>query len=306
MRTVFTLKDGRCYHKNMSLLAWLRHLLVPHQSNNHKAKLLHPASLSVVVAIFLVGQFGLNFFTLVSPSVLGFASDISPEQVIELTNQRRMEEGLSPLRVNNTLSEVAQRKAGDMFAFNYWAHISPSGRDPWSFFQEMGYRYLYAGENLARDFMNSGSVVDAWMNSPSHRDNIVNPNYQEIGLAVVNGTLDGVETTLVVQVFATPTPMPVAKKPALPEPSLGEASVTTALAQSTGEEVTQPPMLSPFMITKTLAIFLLGLFFGVLVLDAILVYRRKIIRLSSKNIAHLIFIGSLLLAVLLTNVGAIL
>jgi len=55
----------------MNLLKWVRHLLVPHQSNNHKAKLLHPASLSVVVAIFLVGQFGFNFFTLFSPSVLG-------------------------------------------------------------------------------------------------------------------------------------------------------------------------------------------------------------------------------------------
>lgn len=299
----------------MNLLAGIRHLLIPHQSNNHKAKLLHPASLSVVVVIFLFGQFGLNFFTLVSPSVLGFASDITPEQVIELTNQRRMERGLNPLQLNSVLNEVAQRKAGDMFAFNYWAHVSPSGRDPWSFFQEANYRYLYAGENLARDFMNSSSVVDAWMNSPTHRTNILNNHYQEIGLAVVDGTLNGVETTLVVQVFATPTPMPIAIKPATPKPSLGESSVTSAikpvlvesaLAQSTGGEVAAPSMLSPFMITKTLAVFLLGLFFGVLALDAILVYKRKIIRLSSKNIAHLIFISSLLLAVLLTNVGAIL
>lgn len=301
--------------KNMNLLAGIRHLLVPHQTNNHKAKLLHPVSLSVVVAIFLVGQFGLNFFTIVSPSTLGFASDISPEQVVELTNQRRMERGLNPLQLNSVLNEVAQRKAGDMFAFNYWAHTSPSGRDPWSFFQEVGYRYLYAGENLARDFMNSNSVVDAWMNSPTHRTNILNNHYREIGLAVVDGTLNGVETTLVVQVFATPTPVPIAKKTATPRPSLGEASVANAikpvlveaaLAQSTGEEVGVPSMLSPFMITKTLAVFLLGLFFGVLTLDAILVYKKRIIRLSSKNVAHLIFIGSLLLAVLLTNVGAIL
>ena len=118
----------------MNLLVWFKDLFVPHYRNNHKAKLLHPASLSVVVAIFLVGQFGLNFFTLVSPSVLGYASDIAPEQVIELTNQQRLENGLNPLRMNPNLDEVAQRKAGDMFAFNYWAHTSPSGRDPWSFF----------------------------------------------------------------------------------------------------------------------------------------------------------------------------
>ena len=298
----------------MSLLWWLRHLFVPHSSNNHKAGILHPAFLSFFVALFLVVQFGLNFFTLVSPSVLGYASDIAPEQVIELTNQQRLENGLNPLRMNPNLNEVAQRKAGDMFAFNYWAHTSPSGRDPWSFFQEVGYKYLYAGENLARDFMNSSSVVDAWMNSPSHRANILNNHYQEIGLAVVNGTLNGVETTLVVQVFGTPTPAPVAQKPAA-QPSLGEASVTTAikpvlvetaLAKSSNEKTSSLSMLSPFLITKTLAVFLLGLFFGVLALDAFLVYRRKIIRLSGKNLAHLIFIGSLLFAVLLTNVGVIL
>lgn len=332
----------------MKLLKWLRHYLVPHQSNNHKAKILHPSTLSVLVVIFLVYQFGINLAVFFQPSILGYASSITPERVVDLTNQERLKQGLAPLTINPTLSQAAQMKAGDMFAFNYWAHNSPSGRTPWDFFKQAGYRYVYAGENLARDFQNSEAVVEAWMNSSSHKDNIVNGKYREIGLAVVNGTLGGVETTLVVQMFGTPTPAAVAQKPAetqgvslntggqsastvkkaiptilptptalptilpTPTPRLAEmfpaegiiSSAPTILAQAKNETVT-PPLLSPFWLTKTAAIFLLGIILGVLALDIWLVYRRKIVRLSGRNLAHLLFITALLLAVILTTPGAI-
>lgn len=307
----------------MNLLEWVRHFSLPHQSNNHKAKILHPSTLSAIVALFLISQFALNFSVLMAPSILGFASDITSEQVVELTNKKRAENGLAPLKINSLLNEAAQRKAGDMFTLNYWAHRSPSGRDPWSFFIEVGYKYFYAGENLARDFMNSGSAVEAWMDSPTHRDNILNNKYEEIGVAVVNGTLDGVETTLVVQLFGTPTPAPLVEKPVVPvsalteifppSPELGETAVTEgkasmvkiAVAQA-GEEEGVTPKLSPFLFTKTVAIFLLGIILGALVLDIVLVYKKKIVRLSGRNLAHLIFIGALLLAVILTTPGAIL
>src|SRR4030043_1206649 len=164
----------------MNLFWWARHLFVPHHSNNCKAKILHPSALAVLVGFFLFYQFVLNFYLLVSPSVLGFASNITPERVVEMTNQKRAEQGLSPLTINGQLNEAAQRKAGDMFAFNYWSHVSPSGRNPWSFFQEAGYRYLYAGENLARDFSEPKSVVDAWMDFPSHRDILLIAGFEEI------------------------------------------------------------------------------------------------------------------------------
>ncbi|MGB9911260.1 MAG: CAP domain-containing protein [Microgenomates group bacterium] len=330
----------------MKLLEWLKDLFIPHSGNNHKAKILHPASLSIIVALFLTGQFFLNFFSLTSPSVLGYASNITPEQIIQLTNQKRAELGLNPLVNNPLLNEVAQRKAADMFAFNYWAHVSPSGRDPWSFFKEVGYRYIYAGENLARDFMDSSSVVEAWMNSPTHRDNIVNPNFKEIGVAVVNGTLNGIETTLVVQVFGTPPPAPVVeKKPSLvvknqtqeqktkteikqetkpevksPEETLPSEQLppeetkpleekvpyqSVVLARG-GNEVPSPPLFSPFLFTKTIALFLLGIILGALIIDGILVAQNKVVRLSGKNLAHLLFIATLLLAIIFTTPGAIL
>lgn len=306
----------------MNLLGWARHLFLPHHSNNHRAKILHPSTLSILVGFFLVYQIFINFYLLVSPSVLGFASNIAPEKILELTNQKRAEQGLNPLAINSKLNESAQRKAGDMFAFNYWAHISPSGRNPWSFFQEVGYKYVYAGENLARDFMDSNAVVEAWMNSQTHRDNILNPNYKEIGISVVNGTLNGVETTLVVQMFGMPTSTPMAQKPkVLPPTTVANLSSPTpsptvalqeqtplsrvALAQAK-ETSNNQPLLSPFALTKMIAIFLLGLILGALVLDIILVYQKKIIRLSGRNIAHLIFIGGLLLSIILTTPGAIL
>lgn len=306
----------------MNLLEWARHFFIPHHSNNQKAKVLHPSTLSVIVAIFLVYQFAINFYVLVAPSILGYASNITPEQVIELANQKRLKNGLKPLTINGKLNEAAQRKAGDMFAFDYWAHNSPSGRNPWSFFREVGYKYQYAGENLARDFMNSSSVVDAWMNSPTHRDNILNSRYQETGLAVVNGTLNGVETTLVVQLFGTPAPVPVAQQPSVtaptpessptPTPEVGEASTVkekivlapAALAQE--KESTASPITSPFALTKSLAVLILGIVLGALILDVFLVYQKKIVRLSGRNLAHLIFITMLLLAAVLTTQGAIL
>ena len=182
--------------------------------------------------------------------------------------------------------------------------------------------------------MDSQAVVEAWMNSPTHKENILSKNYQEIGLAVVNGTLNGSETTLVVQLFGAPlAPAPVAQKTetvkeaplptpiASPMPTVQPVAseieeikppekeeaplLRIALAQAK-EETKNPPLLSPFMLTKTIAIFLLGLILGALVLDIALVYQKKIVRLSGRSIGHLIFIGGLLLTVILTTPGAIL
>lgn len=295
----------------------LRHLFTPHHTNNYRARVLHPSILSVFVVFFLAYQFFINFYVFSWPSVLGFASNIAPDKVIELTNQKRAENGLLPLKLNGRLNEAAQRKAADMFAFNYWAHSSPSGRQPWDFFGEVGYRYVYAGENLARDFMNSSEVVEAWMRSPSHKDNIVNSHYQEIGLAVVNGTLNGVETTLVVQLFGAPA-QAQASKPEIPpiaraaqeevsisQPSsaLGEAQLPVPAIYLQEEQTF--PSFSPFWLTKIASIFLLGLIFGALVLDLILVYKFNVVRLSGRTVGHLLFITALLVAVLLTDAGAV-
>lgn len=193
--------------------SFFRHLFIPRRSNNQRSKLLHPAGLSVVVGLFLI-HFSLRQLIVSLPGfVLGFASSVSVDEVINLTNQERTKQGLAPLTLNQQLTDAAYAKAADMFAKDYWAHVSPTGTQPWFFIKNSGYTYRHAGENLARDFAESTTVVQAWMNSPSHRDNLMNSKYQDIGVAVVDGTLQGVETRLVVQMFGTPTPTPLAQLP---------------------------------------------------------------------------------------------
>lgn len=176
-------------------------LFIPHHGNNHKPRLLHHSSLSKLVILLLIIQLFLTGIARVKPGVLGYASNISVDQVLALTNEKRKDQGLDPLTLNPELSNSARQKAAHMFANNYWAHNAPDGTTPWAFFKNVGYNYLYAGENLARDFGDSVSVVQAWMDSPTHRDNLLSKRYNEIGIAAVNGILNGQETTLVVQHF---------------------------------------------------------------------------------------------------------
>lgn len=282
----------------------LEHLFIPHSANNYKAGILHPGPLSLVVGLFLFFQSSLNFFAVAVPSVLGYASDITPGKIIELTNQKRAEKGLPLLTLDPLLSEAAQRKAGDMFAFDYWAHNSPSGRDPWSFFKEVNYQYLYAGENLARDFADSEGVVSAWLASPTHKDNILNSRYQEIGAAVVNGTLQGMETTLVVQLFGTPTGAvaPATRLSAsVPAIGPGAASVFAEIIS-----LPQTTLTNPFVLTKTLAVFILGFLLGVIVVEVVMIRHHKVARLSGRNFAHIAFLGSLILIIVMMRQGAIL
>ncbi len=272
---------------------------VPREENNYRAKVLHPAFLSLIVGAFLFTQSLISFLSLTKPGVLGYASDITPEKVVELTNVQREKSGLKPLKTNAVLSQAAQAKAADMFAFDYWAHVSPSGRTPWSFFKNEGYSYTVAGENLAKDFASSDGVVKAWMNSPTHRENILNDRFKEIGVAVVNGNLNGVGTTLVVQFFGTPT-MAVAPLPETTK-TVGAASLNSvkAVLGPTNSRV------SPLAVTKTVSAFFFGLLMGALVVDALVISRRKVYRMSGKSIAHASLLVVIFLFIMISRQGGI-
>lgn len=232
------------------VLEAIKHLFHPRHSNNHRAKVLHPEWLIAFSILVIVGIVGAPFVKSQSNKlgfVLGYASDITTNQVLVLTNQQRAQSGLAALAMSNQLSSAASAKAADMFQNQYWAHVSPSGREPWDFISASGYGYRVAGENLARDFNHSSDMVQAWMDSPTHRANIMNGRYTETGLAVVNGVLQGVETTLVVQMFGAPAvaapqlaqapplqEVPQAiptSNPAIPTPTLQVASVAAVVAE---------------------------------------------------------------------------
>lgn len=201
----------------MSVVSVLRHLFHPQRSNNHRPRVLHPHAFTYLSLIAL-GFFGLVNSSLIKLDrfgyVLGFASNISPNQVVEFTNAERARLGLLPLTFNAKLAAAAMAKGQDMFDDQYWAHLAPDGKEPWSFIREAGYTYKVAGENLARDFYSTSDMMAAWMNSPTHKANIINGNYKEIGIAVIDGNLLGHETTLVVQMFGTqPTQVAQAQVP---------------------------------------------------------------------------------------------
>lgn len=174
---------------------------IPHKSKRKRANLLSQGALITYSIILLVLVVVLRILPLMAPGVLGYASNINTQDLLKYTNERRAKIGLKPLKLNSELSKAAENKAHDMFDVGYWAHVSPLGTQPWDFILSQGYDYTYAGENLAKNFNTSEDVVDAWYESPTHRENLLSPNYDDIGFAIVNGVLDGYETTLVVQMF---------------------------------------------------------------------------------------------------------
>ncbi|MCX6764046.1 MAG: CAP domain-containing protein [Candidatus Moranbacteria bacterium] len=156
-----------------------------------------------VIKISFIAATWLFLAFLVVPNA--WASEITVDKVITLVNQNRLERNLDPLVINNKLSQVAEAKAHDMINNDYFAHTSPAGVDPWHWFGQGGYDYQYAGENLAMDFLNAEREQKAWMDSPTHQKNILNEKFQETGVAVRQGKINGKITTLVVQVFGSRT-----------------------------------------------------------------------------------------------------
>lgn len=131
---------------------------------------------------------------------------LSVSGVIQETNAARMREGVSnPLTENALLNKDAELKLKDLFARQYFEHISPSGVGPADLAQQVGYSYVIVGENLALGiFEDDYALVDAWMNSVGHRANILNTHYKEIGVAVGKGLYKGQMTWIAVQSFGMP------------------------------------------------------------------------------------------------------
>lgn len=145
---------------------------------------------------------GIAFLLFVFSNV-ALASEINKENIIQLVNQSRNNSGIESLVENENLVRAAREKAEDMIKNNYFSHNSPTGITPWYWLDKNGYDYKYAGENLALGFSLAEDEHQAWMESPSHRKNILNPNYKEIGVAVEKGEIDKKFVTIAVQMFGS-------------------------------------------------------------------------------------------------------
>ena len=317
----------------MGMYATFRHLFHPQRSNNHRPRLLHPEAylmFAALTVVFLLGIFGFTQIHKKSGNVLGFNSSITPEEVIVQTNVQREKLGLQPLKSNQALNKAALSKAQDMFNKQYWSHAAPDGTQPWYFFKQAKYEYSVAGENLARDFSNTPDMISAWMNSPTHKANIVHGKYQEIGIAVVDGKLHGVETTLVVQFFGTPLSGAAqitkqAKSNAKDIPMIADIAPEISFAEqqakkghethpraavlaSTSFRVSQlqaAPLFSPLQMMK--AFFLAILFIVILTLcyDMFIMNHMRATRMVGKNVAHILFFLMIAFLVIYFKAGVI-
>lgn len=280
------------------------------------------------------------------PNVLGISYSISVDDLLKITNDDRQQNGLPPLSLNSELTSAAQGKAVNMFQNDYWAHFAPDGTSPWDFIKGAGYNYSYAGENLAKGFTSSSDIVQAWMNSPSHRENMLSDKYKDVGFAIQEGNLLGEDTVLVVEEFGAPaTPVvvdngaaqvqaanvePLAQTPsagssANPAPSVALTPTPTPAKVILGDAnkivvVTQKPSQSFFekasinlkpefdfsSQTRVLAIGILAIFALALFADFIVTEKKKIPRLVGHNLDHIMLITFAIIILLLQAKGGIL
>jgi uncharacterized protein YkwD len=103
-------------------------------------------------------------------------------QVLELTNQFRAQNGLAPLKLNSELNAAAQAHSQDMAQNDYFSHTGKNGSLPWDRAKVVGYEAQSMGENIAAGQTTPESVVQGWINSPGHRANLLNANYKELGV----------------------------------------------------------------------------------------------------------------------------
>lgn len=187
------------------MIKWFKEHFIPHNGNNHCPHFLRNKNVrNTIVVILFLEIFTFLIPTLTNINKTGGMAAVLPAVLSSLTNEERQSQNLSTLTTNPILVEAAQLKVNDMVTNGYFAHTSPDGKTPWYWLSQVGYKYQYAGENLAINFSDSKDITTAWMNSPTHRANIVKDKYTEVGTAVANGIYEGKEAIFVAQVYANP------------------------------------------------------------------------------------------------------
>jgi hypothetical protein len=210
----------------------LKIFLLPCEENDFRARIFAGNFLVFFLAAIAVLKLGYALF-ICSFSGNPFYADITKTALVDLANAERAKQNLPALTQNPTLDQAAYLKAQDMAQKGYFNHISPSGTNPWHWFSQAGYNYKYAGENLAIGFLDSGEVSNAWMNSPTHKANIVNSKYKEIGIAVLKTSFQGNPATIVVQLFGT--------KPAVQKTAAAKGAAITLNSQTNEISTAQTP-----------------------------------------------------------------
>jgi hypothetical protein len=304
------------------MFSWLKKHFIPHEGNNHRPHILRDLNTRNIVAIVIF----LEIFTFLIPTLThlnttGNMAAVLPAVLADLTNEERESKNLSILAVNPLLNKAAEMKAKDMATLSYFAHTSPLGKTPWYWLEQAGYQYQYAGENLAINFSDSKDVTDAWMESPTHRANIVKGNYTEIGTGVATGMYEGHETIFVAQVYANPLPKTIEQKtetrldstrqvktipaaaaaPKVTTTNKEPTNVLGAEVTTTSIQIQQPTfwqmlIASPRNTTNIILYIFFGIIFIALLLYIIIKMRNHHIDLITNGLIVLAIIGAVFLA----------
>ncbi len=200
--------------------------------------------------VLLVGGLFLNIYQPLQsskPATLAYATEMSRSSLLVSTNNRRTANGAATLSLNSQLNAAAQVKAEDMITRDYWSHNTPDGQEPWVFIDAQGYDYTKAGENLAYGFASSDNTVTGWMNSPSHRDNMLDTVFTEVGFGFANSSnfVGTGEQTIVVAMYGKPVlaatveVAPVAEPAPAPQTQPASTEIVEVAQAEPAEEVVE-------------------------------------------------------------------
>ncbi len=183
----------------------IRHIknhFIPHEDNEHIPHSLREHTVLIMLLIAMSLYLMPNVWRMVTTQTRAYAA-ILPLVIIDITNEERIRHGLKTLKIDDKLMQSAKGKSEHMAANQYFAHDAPDGTYPWKFFVDANYNFRFGGENLAIYFSDSGDVVKGWMNSPTHRENILDSRFEDIGVAFTAGNYKNYNTEYIVQHFGS-------------------------------------------------------------------------------------------------------
>lgn len=272
-----------------------------HQKHTKRFKNTYWPYLPLVLVVG-VGLLVSSLWSNAAHGVLGSTTDITASNLLHETNAERGHHHENALRLNSQLTQAAQAKAADMASRDYWAHVTPDGKQPWTFITATGYRYQTAGENLAYGFSSADATMRGWMHSAEHRANILNESYSQVGFGVVTAEnyLGRGRQTVVVALYA----QPVATATLATAKTAG--TQTFASAGTPNQQVARVQVLSPGQPWALLAVVAVAAFgAGMFVLRHAIFWRRVLVRSEAFVVKHrvldVLFVSVAVLGVVLTR-----
>lgn len=187
--------------------AMFKKLFIPHRGNDYQPHLLHHKRVWFYGIFLTALKIIVLALVLLAPEQAWLSGDALARQadnIIVLTNELRIKNNLPALNVNLILDNSANLKAQDMNANNYFSHTDKLGRGLDYYLKQVGYKYNFAGENLAVGYVDARSVVRAWQKSPTHYANLVDTDFKELGIGIVNGQYQGAPASFIVSHFGSP------------------------------------------------------------------------------------------------------